>query len=178
MKNIAVYCGSSFGEDKRFTDITIELGKWMVRNNFGLVYGGGKAGLMGVIADTVLANGGEATGIIPTFLIERENIYKGLTKEEIVDDMATRKRRMLQLSDICIALPGGPGTIEEISEAYSWLRVGETNNPCFIYNFDGFYDSLEEIYDNMVEKGFLPLEEREKLHFITDFNEILDILNK
>ena len=110
---------------------------------------------MGVLADEVLLHNGKVIGIIPTFLVDRELSHPGLTRLEIVNSMSERKNKMIELGDCYIALPGGPGTLEEISEAISWARIGQYQNPCILFNVGGYYDKLKEFYDVMVENGFL-----------------------
>lgn len=170
--NITVYCGASQGNATSYAQAAIRLGKWLAENNHTLIFGGGKAGLMGIIADTVLANGGTAKGIMPTFLQARELAHPKLTSLEIVDSMATRTKKMMDLADACIALPGGPGTLEEITEAISWARVGQNNAPCILFNEDDYYQPLEKMYDDMVKKAFLSQTDREKILFSADLKEI------
>ncbi|GKQ43197.1 cytokinin riboside 5'-monophosphate phosphoribohydrolase [Companilactobacillus sp. RD055328] len=177
MTRIAVYCGASTGFDNKYAQKAEELAQWMCTNGYDLVYGGGNRGLMGIIADTMLANGRQVFGVIPGFLVEDEQAHEGLTSLEIVEDMDERKKKMLELSDYCLALPGGPGTIEEISEAYSWNRVGQNNNPCILFNQDGYYEPLIEMYDRMVEQGFLTKEHREMLYAFSSFSEIKNFIN-
>ncbi|MDO1605703.1 TIGR00730 family Rossman fold protein [Lactobacillus sp. YT155] len=172
MPKIAIFCGASTGFDSKYIDKTKELGQWMVRNNYDLVYGGGNRGLMGVIADSVLDAGGKVYGFIPQFLVDDEQAHPGLTSLEIVDNMDQRKQKMMAMADACLALPGGPGTIEEISEAYSWQRVGQNDSPTIIFNQDSYYKHLQEMYDQMVELGFLTQQHRDLLLFSDDFNEI------
>jgi len=152
-KNITVYCGASFGVDKSYQDITRKLGEWIGKNNYNLVYGGGRSGLMGLIADSVLENGGKVTGII-------------------IDTMSERKKKMADLADIFIALPGGPGTLEEITEVVSWAVLALHPCPCIFFNFDNYYNHIRDFYDLMVEKGYMKKEAREKLCFTDSFEEM------
>lgn len=172
MKNIAIYCGASTGNKFIFQDETIQLAKWMIANNYGLVYGGGAVGLMGIIADTIIENGGKSIGVMPHFLEERELAHRGLDELILVDDMHQRKRKMIELADAYIALPGGPGTLEEISEVISWGRIGEHQNPCVFYNIDGFYDKLAQFFDFMVETNFLTQSDRNNVLFSDSLEEI------
>lgn len=172
MKKMAVYCGASVGTKPIYQERTKELGEWMGTHKYDLVYGGGNVGLMGVLADTVLANGGKAIGVMPTFLLERELAHQHITEMHIVNDMHERKRKMIDLADCYIALPGGPGTLEEISEVVSWGRVGEHQNPCIFFNVDGYYDLLADFFDKMVETGFLTAADRSKIFFSDDLKEI------
>ena len=172
MKKIAIYCGASTGNKYTYQEKTKELGQWMVKNHYGLVYGGGAVGLMGVIADTLINNNGHTIGVMPTFLSERELSHHGLDELIIVQDMHERKRKMIDLADVFIALPGGPGTLEEISEVISWGRIGEHQNPCIFYNVDGYYDTLANFFDQMVKTNFLTLEDRQKILFSNSLDEI------
>ena len=140
---ITVFCGANNGKSELYKENAIELGKWIANKNHTLVYGGGKIGLMGVIADTVLENSGEVIGIMPQFLVDREISHKGITEFVIVDDMSERKTQLVDLGDAFIALPGGPGTLEEISQVISWVRVGKKDAPCILMNVNGYYDFLE-----------------------------------
>lgn len=170
--NIAVYCGASSGKNYIYTEKAVELSKWIASNNNTLVYGGGNVGLMGLIADTVLENGGSAIGVIPTFLVDKEIAHQGLTELHTVETMHERKAKMISLSDCFIALPGGPGTLEEITEVISWGRIGQHVNPCILFNTNGYYDLLKSQYDLMVDEGFLSKEDRDKILFTDSFNEI------
>src|SRR5699024_5082773 len=129
LKYIAVYCGSSFGNAEDYKDGAISLGKELARRNITLVYGGSSVGLMGVIADTVLSEGGEVIGVIPNLLEEREIAHTGLTKLFKVKDMHERKAKMAELADGFIAMPGGPGTLEEFFEIFTWAQIGIHQKP-------------------------------------------------
>ncbi|OFI46853.1 Rossman fold protein, TIGR00730 family [Floricoccus penangensis] len=175
--NIAVYCGANAGNNFLYEKATIDLGKWIAERKNTLVYGGGNVGLMKKIADTVLDNGGKVIGIIPTFLQERELAHDKIDEIEVVENMSVRKMRMLELSDVCIALPGGPGTLEEIAEAYSWVRVGQNSSPCIFYNVAGYYDLLKSFFDKMVTEGFLSEVDRSKIYFIDNLNQLDKIID-
>lgn len=127
----------------------------MTANNHSLIYGGGNVGLMGVMADTVLQNNGKVIGVIPKFLMDREVGHTGLTSLEIVTSMHERKKRMADLSDAFIAIPGGWGTLEEIAEILTWKQLGLVNQPVGILNINGFFDPLLEQMQRMVTEGFL-----------------------
>ena len=167
-KNVTVYCGASFGNDERYQEVTKKLGEWIGKNNYNLVYGGGKSGLMGLIADSVLENGGKVTGIITYFLSEREVAHEGIK----VDTMSERKKKMADLADIFIALPGGPGTLEEITEVVSWAVLALHPCPCIFFNFDNYYNHIRDFYDLMVEKGYMKKEARDKILFTDSFEKI------
>ena len=178
---ITVFCGANNGRNEAYKENAMEVGKWIATNNHTLVYGGGKIGLMGVIADTVLENRGEVIGIMPQFLVDREISHTGITEFIIVDDMSERKTKLVDLGDVFIALPGGPGTIEEISQVISWIRVGKKDAPCILMNVDGYYDFLEQYFDKMVEEGFLTKEDRARTLFaksVSEMEEFIDNYNK
>lgn len=177
-KKIAVYCGANSGFDEKYIAKAKELGQWMVKHDFSLVYGGGKLGLMGAVANAVLDAGGEVYGVMPGFLVNQEQAHPGLTKLEVVDTMPIRKAKMLELADFCLALPGGPGTVEEISEAFSLYRVGQSNNPVVMFNQDGYYTGIQKQYDLMVEQGFLSKSDRNSLLFTDSFVELEDFINE
>lgn len=174
--NITVYCGANSGNKEIFKESTIHLGKWIAENNNTLVYGGGKAGLMGLLADSVINEGGKVIGIIPTFLKSRELAHPNLTELNIVNSMSERKLKMFDLADAFIALPGGPGTLEEITEMISWARIGQNPNPCIFFNVDGYYDPIKKMYEDMEKKGFLTKKDREKIFFSSSFNEISNFI--
>ena len=169
---VTVFCGANNGKSESYINNATELGKWIADNNHTLVYGGGKIGLMGVIADTVLENRGEVIGIMPQFLVDREISHTGITEFIIVDDMSDRKTKLVDFGDVFIALPGGPGTLEEISQVISWVRVGKKDAPCILMNVDGYYDFLEQYFDKMVEEGFLTKGDREKTLFTDNIEEM------
>lgn len=173
---ITVYCGASEGKQAVYREKTIELAKWMTSKQHYLVYGGGKVGLMGILADTILAKGGQVIGIMPTFLKEREIAHPNLTELIVVPDMPTRKSQMIALGDAFIALPGGPGTLEEITEVISWSRIGQNDGPCILYNVNGYFDHLKQQYDRMVEEGFLSQVDRDKILFSDDLDDIEDFI--
>ena len=178
---ITVFCGANNGRNEAYKENAMEVGKWIATNNHTLVYGGGKLGLMGVIADTVLENRGEVIGIMPQFLVDREISHTGITEFIIVDDMSERKTKLVDLGDVFVALPGGPGTLEEISQVISWVRVGKKDAPCILMNVDGYYDFLEQYFDKMVKEGFLTKEDRARTLFaksVSEMEEFIDYYNK
>lgn len=160
---VAVFCGSSAGNSPVFLEETKKLGKFLAESKIDLVYGGGKVGLMGAVADAVLTGGGEAFGVIPAALKEREIAHPGLTELYVVDNMHARKARMASMADAFIALPGGAGTMDEIFEAWTWAQLGHHAKPCAFYNMDGFYEHLLAMIENMVKFGFLKPEHAEML---------------
>ncbi|MGX7352332.1 TIGR00730 family protein [Enterococcus canis] len=170
--NIVVYCGANPGLDPHFEAAARKLGRWIATAGHRLIFGGGKVGLMGAVADEVLAAGGEVIGIMPSFLHERELAHPHLTELKLVATMDERKQQMLALGDVCLALPGGAGTLEEITEVISWARIGQNDNPCILFNEQNYYAPLAAMYDAMVTQGFLSAEDREKTLFSDSLPEI------
>jgi uncharacterized protein (TIGR00730 family) len=155
MPSVCVFCGSSVGNDDTFALAAKELGRLLGSNNCTLVYGGGKVGLMGVVADEVLRNGGKVIGVIPSFLYQREVGHDGLTQLEIVDSMHVRKKRMADLSDAFIAMPGGWGTLDELAEILTWRQLGLVKSPVGLLNTALFFNPLIEQLRQMTSKGFV-----------------------
>jgi len=157
---LCVFCGSSTGKRPAYRQVAEQLGGVMVERGIELVYGGGNIGLMGVLADTVLARGGKVTGVIPDSLMAREVGHRGLTELRIVNSMHERKALMSDLSDGFIALPGGFGTLEEFCEVVTWSQLGLQSKPCGLLNVESYYAPLLELFDQAVREGFLSKENR------------------
>jgi uncharacterized protein (TIGR00730 family) len=155
MKKICVYCGSNPGLRPEYIAAARFLAEELLARNIGLVYGGAHVGIMGEIANTVLAGGGDVTGIIPKALVDLEVSHKGLSELIIVDSMHERKAMMADLSDGFIALPGGLGTIEELFEVLTWAQLGFHKKPCGLLNASGYYDHLSAFLDHSVSEGFV-----------------------
>ena len=155
MKRVCVFCGSSKGKNKIYVDYAKELGILLADKNLELVYGGGSVGLMGEMADAMLARGGKVTGVIPKFLYDWEVGHDGVTELIIVNSMHERKQKMAEISDCFIAMPGGFGTLEELGETLTWLQLKLIQKPIGILNVNGFYDQLIDQLDHMVYEGFL-----------------------
>jgi len=155
MKAICVFCGANFNGDLLLKKAIEQLAEVMVSHNIDLVFGGGKVGVMGILADAVLNNGGKAIGVMPQFLLDKEVGHPGLTELHIVENMHQRKQLMNDLCDGIIMLPGGFGTLEEFFEVLTWLQLGLHNHPVGILNVNGFYDLLLQQMDLMVEQRFL-----------------------
>lgn len=172
MKNIAVYCGASTGNQEIYQTSARKLGNWLVENDYGLTYGGGSKGLMRIVADSVLEQQGVVHGIITQKLFDRNLAHTNLTKLDVVETMSERKELMLKDSVANIALPGGPGTLEEISEAFSWTIIGESSHPCIFFNPNHYYDKLASFYDEMTTQGFLDKKVRQTLLFSDSLSEI------
>jgi uncharacterized protein (TIGR00730 family) len=154
MKNLAVFCGSSFGSEAEYKNEAIELGKLLAMNQIRLIYGGGRVGLMGAIADSVLAQGGEVVGVIPQFLWEREVGHSGLSELIMVKSMHERKQKMAELADGFITMPGGIGSFEEFFEILTWRQLNLHQKPIGLLNVKGYYDLLYQFMENAVQKGF------------------------
>lgn len=161
MKRIAVFCGSSEGASAAYKEDAIRLGSLLAQQDITLVYGGSSVGLMGAVADTVLAEGGEAIGVIPKKLVEREIAHASLTELYVVDSMHERKAKMAELSDAFITLPGGAGTLEEFFEVYTWAQIGIHQKPFGILNTNQYYTPLISLFDHMVEQKFLKKDNRD-----------------
>lgn len=174
MKSICVFCGSSLGVSTAYRDGTIALGQALGQRGHRLVYGGGKVGLMGVIADSVLASGGEVLGIIPEDLQRREIAHTGLTELLITRSMHERKAAMADAADGYVALPGGFGTLDELCEILTWAQLGIHGKPIGLLDIDGFFTHLEAFFDFAAERGFIKREHRELLMRESDPNALLD----
>jgi len=174
MKSLCVYCGSNAGSKPAYTERAIALGDRIAKEGMTLVYGGGNVGLMGVVADAVLAAGGEVVGVIPEQLVNWEVAHKGVTRLEIVANMHERKKRMFDLSDGFVALPGGFGTLDEMFEMLTWRQLGIGDKPCAFLDVDGFYAPLMGMIDRMVEERFLHPEQREDLWHGDDLNAMVE----
>ena len=177
MKRLAVYCGSSMGSDPAFAETARALGEEMAKRGIGLVYGGGRLGLMGVVADSVLRSGGEAYGVIPQALIDLEVAHTGLTELHIVGTMHERKALMTDLTDAFVAIPGGIGTLDELFEAWSWNALGYHAKPFALLNVNGFWDPLVEMMERIAAAGFLHGSPAETLVVGDDLGDVLDRLD-
>jgi uncharacterized protein (TIGR00730 family) len=160
---ICVYCGSHTGIGSVYRDAAVRTGVAIAEAGLGLVTGGGRVGLMGVVADAALAAGGSVTGVIPRALAEREVAHAGLSELRIVDSMHERKALMAELSDGFVALPGGLGTLEEIAEMLTWAQLGLHSKPCALLNTDGYYTELVRFLDHAAAEGFVRGEHRDLL---------------
>ena len=155
--NITVYCGALPGGDPEFTKRAYELGAWMAENGHRLVYGAGNAGMMGAISDGVTDRGGETIGVTPEFFVFAEATREDLTEVILSEDMSVRRKTMIEMGDAFIALPGGMGTLDEISEVITYKRLsllGKVNKPIMLYNVNGFYDNFFRLLDDMTDQGF------------------------
>ena len=176
LKSIAVYCGSMKGNNPLFAQKAAELGKLMAQNGIKLVYGGGKVGLMGVIAESIIANRGEAVGVAPQFLMKREVVHHDLHELHVVDKMFERRNLMIDLSDGFIAMPGGYGTLDEIGEVLMLSILGKRKCPIGFLNVDGFYDPMIEMLDKMMQQGFLQPAYHSNALFAAEPSELLALM--
>jgi len=176
--NICVYCGSGDGRDPVYLQAARSLGKSLAEAGIGLVYGGGSGGLMGALADSVMANGGTVTGIIPQFLVERERAAHNLSELIVTNDMHERKWAMFERADAFVALPGGIGTLEELIEVLTWAQLGRHDKPVVIADIDGFWRHLSLLLDHMNAKGFLHSLSLFRPLFVNTAEEILPSLLK
>lgn len=174
MKSITVFCGSSFGTEEIYKEQAVLLGQTLAKQNIKLIYGGANVGLMGAVADGVLNAGGEAIGVLPDFLRSKEIAHLGLTELILVESMHERKTKMNDLCEGVIALPGGFGTLEELFEMLTWAQLGLHKKPIAILNINGFYDSLIELTETMVEKGLLKDVNQKMLLVSDNIDDLLD----
>jgi len=156
--NVCVFCGSSIGNNPVYQEAAYDLGRLMATSQHALVYGGGNVGLMGVIADSVMENHGKVIGVIPDFLLRREVGHRGVTELEVVSSMHERKKRMADLANAFIAMPGGWGTLDELAEILTWRQLGLITSPIGLLNVNRFFDPLLEQMRVMVKEGFLQKE--------------------
>ena len=163
MKSICVYCGSNAGSKPVYAERARAFGTRIAREKLALVYGGGNVGLMGIVAEAVLAGGGEVIGVIPQQLVDMEVAHHGVSRLEIVGSMHERKARMFDLSDAFVALPGGFGTLDEMFEMLTWRQLGLGEKPCAFLDAEGFYQPLVTMIDRMVEERFLHTDQRNDL---------------
>jgi hypothetical protein len=176
LRRVCVFCGSSAGNAPEFRAAAEDLAREMIARGIGLVFGGGGVGLMGHLADAVLAAGGHAIGVIPDALVAREIAHRGLPDLRVVRSMHERKAMMAELSDAFIALPGGFGTFEELCEAITWTQLGLHRKRCGLLNVAGFYDPLLSLFDSAVRMGFIREASREIVYSTADASDLLDRL--
>jgi len=173
IQSLAVFCGSKNGNNPLFTQHAVQLGKLMAEDNVKLIYGGGSAGIMGSIADSVMKHGGKVTGIIPKILLEWEVQHRGLTELIISDDMHARKRTIYSLCDAALILPGGFGTLDELFEIVTWNQLTIHDKQIFILNSGGFYNHLIQHIQQMREEQFLYEQAEKKIIVVDDPAELL-----
>ncbi len=177
-RRVCVFCGSSDGSRPEYREAAVALGRQLGEARLGLVYGGAHVGLMGVLADSALASGGEVIGVIPRALAVSEVAHLHLTKLYVVETMHQRKAKMVKVSDAFVALPGGFGTLDEFFEVLTWFQLGIHRKPCLLVNTCGYFDSLLQFLDTAVEHGFLKQENRALVHQARDPGEALPLLSR
>jgi uncharacterized protein (TIGR00730 family) len=178
LDQLAVYCGSAPGSDPVFAEAARATAAAMVKRKVQLVYGGGRLGLMGLIADTMLELGGEVYGVIPQALVDIEVAHPSVTELHIVETMHERKAKMTELADGFLALPGGIGTLDEFFEAWSWNALGYHKKPFCLLNVEGFWDGLIAFIDHATEMGFLSAQRRRQLLVASSPEEALELLDE
>ncbi len=176
--NITVYLGANEGNDPFLKEAVRELGAWIGTNGNTLVYGGSKSGLMGELAESVLQAGGKVIGVEPQFFIDAGFVYDEITELITTKDMSERKAKMIELGEVFIAFPGGTGTLEEITEVMSKVSLKHLDAPCILYNLNGYYDSLKQLLEHMIEMDLSSEEKQEGIYFAEDLEEIQRILDK
>ena len=174
MPRICVFAGSSTGHRDSYAAATRELAAVAVARGYGIVYGGGRVGLMGILADATLERGGEVIGVIPEALVLKEIEHRSLTRLEVVASMHERKAMMADLASAFVALPGGVGTLEELFEAITWGQLGFHRKPCGVLDVEGYWEDLGRMLDRAVDEGFLRAEHRRLLIVETDAGRLLD----
>ena len=174
--NITVYLGANAGNDPALRDAVRALGRWIGESGNALVYGGSKNGLMGALAESVLAAGGRATGVEPQVFVDQGFLYDELTELIVTRDFPERKAKMLELGDAFIAFPGGTGTLEEVSEVVSKICLNQLSQPCIFYNLNGFYDDMKAFLQRMINVGFSTSERQHGIYFASNLTEIEHII--
>lgn len=175
--HITVYLGANCGTDPHLAQVVRELGAWIGAAGHTLVYGGSKTGLMGLLAQSALAQGGSVIGVEPECFMAQELQYDGLTQLIVTRSMAERKAKMIQLGDAFIAFPGGTGTLEEITEVMSQVSLGQLSAPCILYDLDGYYCHLKALLDHMISAGLSSPERQQGIHFAQNLPEIQVLLS-
>lgn len=174
LENICVYCGSNAGRQAVYAEAARAFGRELAQRGLGLVYGGSSAGIMGILADAVLENGGRVIGVIPEALVRKEMAHRGLTEQHIVTSMHERKTMMAEKADGFVALPGGVGTLEEIFETWTWAQLGFHAKPCGLLNIAGYFDKLTAFLDHTVEEAFMRPQHRAMLAVESDPGRLLE----
>ncbi len=174
MKNICVFCGSGSGITSDYTKMAHDLGAELTKRNMGLVYGGASIGVMGAVAEGCLSSGGKVYGVIPQSIKDLEVGHEGLTQLEVVDTMHDRKARMYDLSDAFFALPGGMGTLDELCEIVTWAQLQYHTKPCYVINYNGFFDALMQHFKFINQQGFLS---DDHLKLVREFPDFASALN-
>lgn len=176
--NITVYLASSEGADPTLREAVAALGTYIGQSGHSLVYGGSKSGLMGVLAESVVTAGGEATGVEPRFFVEQVLQYEELTRLIVTEDMTERKNLMIEMGDAFVAMPGGTGTLEEISEIMSKVCLGHLSAPCILYDHKGYYSGLRQLLSKMIEQGLSTEQQQKNIRFAESVDEIKAMIDE
>lgn len=175
---ITVYLGANEGNDPSLKEAVKELGVWIGENGHTLVYGGSKTGLMGELAGSVLEAGGSVIGVEPQMFIEQDFQYEGLTELIVTKDIFERKVKMMELGEAFIAFPGGTGTLEEIAEVMSQVSLKQMDAQCIFYNLNGYYDSMKELLEHMIQMGLSSKERQQGIYFAESLSEIRELVGE
>lgn len=173
---IGIFCGASSGKNPRYIGEAQKIARWLVENNFGIVYGGAAVGIMGEIANTAMELGGEVIGVMPKSLFTHELVNKNVTELIVVDGMHERKEKMYSLSNSFLTLPGGMGTLDETFEILTWAQIGIHRKPCYMYNYLDYYEHLNSFLDVAVQEGFLSEDHRKLCRSVKTFKELTNVL--
>ena len=176
INNVCVYCGSSSKVDDAFKTAAVELGKSIAAQGWGVVYGGGRVGLMGLVADSALEAGGDVVGIIPEHIQSREVEHNELTELHVVDTMHVRKQMMVDRSEASVILPGGIGTLDEFFELVTWKQLGLHDKPIVIVNINGYWSKLIEAVENIANEGFMRQDDLKMYHVVDKVEEVAETL--
>ena len=171
--SLCVYCGSKPGDEPAFTESAVQVGQWIAQHGGQLVYGGGRNGLMGVVADATLAAGGRVVGVIPRALVEKEWAHNECTELQVVENMHDRKSMMAERADAFLALPGGIGTFEEFFEVWTWRQLGYHNKPIGLLNLNGYYDPLLTFLNSVVKQRFMDTWQMDLIQSDPDAQQLL-----
>ncbi|WP_032112591.1 TIGR00730 family Rossman fold protein [Candidatus Paracaedibacter symbiosus] len=176
IQSVCVYCGASVRADQIYKDAAVRMGEVLAKAGLQVIFGGGKLGLMGLVADNAMANGARVIGIIPKLLENFEGAHPSLSELHIVDTMHTRKKKMSELADAFIVLPGGFGTLDELFEILTWRQLQMHDKPVIIVNVNGYWDPLRKLIHNIIEQNFAPTGHALFATFVDSPDEVLDIL--
>ena len=176
IKKVCVYCGSRVPKDPEIVELASKLGHTFANENIGLVYGGGKVGIMGIIADACLENGGNVTGVIPSAIREMEVAHTGLTALHETQDMHTRKAMLESLSDMFLVLPGGFGTLDEFFEILTWRQLEFHNKPIILVNINGYFDGLMHFVERGLKEDFLRVKALDLFSVVTNYDDCMELL--
>ncbi|MEJ2133428.1 MAG: TIGR00730 family Rossman fold protein [Gammaproteobacteria bacterium] len=178
LRSLAVFCGYREGKDPGYLEAAKSLGSALISRDVALVYGGGAFGMMGALADTVLAGGGKVVGVIPKFLLERGQGHPGITEMLVVDTLHERKARMAEIADGFVVLPGGLGTMDELFEALTWMQLGVHDKPIALVNTNGYYDPILRFVDRAHTQDFMTSEDRDLLLVDGDADAVLELMRR